>query len=53
MFSNLIKSLGLDIPAEIIEAVGTGIQFIGELTDSETLQSIGETLQESADTISS
>ncbi len=53
MFNSLIKSLGLDIPAEIIDAVGASIKFIGEMTDNDTILSIGEAIQETSETISS
>ena len=53
MFAEFFKTVGLDIPAALIETLGTAVEAVGELTDSETIQSIGQTIQESADTLSS
>lgn len=53
MLSDLLGKMGLDIPAAVIETVGKVVETIGEMTDSETIQSVGKALQESADTISS
>lgn len=53
MFNNLMKTLGLDVPASVIETVGKVVETIGELTDSEMIQSAGKFISENSDVIDS
>ena len=53
MFTDFLKPIGLDIPAAVIEALGTAVETIGELADSETIQSVGQFIRDNAEDIAS
>lgn len=53
MMNEFFKLVGLEVPVAVLETVGKVVETIGELTDSETIQSVGQFLQENADIISS
>ena len=53
MFDNFLKTIGLDIPASVLGAIGTVIETVGELTDNDTIQSVGQTIRENSDDIAS
>ena len=52
MFSELLEKVGLNVPAIVVEAVGAAVEAIGEVTENETVQTIGATIKENSETLS-
>ena len=52
MFSELLEKVGLDVPASVVEAVGAVVEAIGDVTENDTVKTIGEAIQGSSESAS-